>query len=210
MSIVKLSVSGKKKNHFFDQRCFSFFLFIITFLRTCSGEVTEQIIHYGCLNWIPKNVNFQKLKNNNWKVQIWLYFSIQYLQNRTLSIQKQCPGTHLPTTTTCPNTWLLPMDVQFQRWCLNCLWHSDTPSRVPSPMATTMSGRVWHSKRWGVVRPGILLQMSAARTAITQDIALGRIRRLVWVWRGWLINRSVKFLFWYLQIEAIIAKRLKQ
>ena len=82
----------------------------------------------------------------------------------------------LPSGIVSPNTQLFfclgPIAVQFQRPFLNWYLHSCMPLSAPSPIATIASGLLWHMARCLGVNPGILLHMTFAPKATTEDKAL--------------------------------------
>lgn len=66
---------------------------------------------------------------------------------------------------------------QFHLWNWNCVWHSVTPMRAPSPRLTISLGWPLHMRRCLPTRPGMLSQSTPAPTA----------------WRGsWLINLQIQ------------------
>ncbi len=62
--------------------------------------------------------------------------------------------------------------MQFHLLYLNWWRHSVRPISAPSPIATMASGLFWHMDRCLGLRPGILLQITLAPRATTDDMAL--------------------------------------
>lgn len=100
--------------------------------------------------------------------QFWSWWTKTDKMIEVSIVQYQVIG-NIPTLCSFPNTVLSPRAVQFHRPCLNWNWHSLIPICAPSPITMIASGLLRQIVLCLGARPGILLQITLAPSATTEE-----------------------------------------